>query len=467
VEPKWAPEPEPAPQPIPGPPPGPPPTPPEGKSRKGLVIALTIVAVLVMIGVTIAAIVMSNDDPAEPSANKILLVPANATGNDPFTANLAKDYDEDEVRGLTPVDHAAGGEGDLGKTLELTGTQPGLYGGTLDESSCDRKAMIGSLDGDDAKRSAWASVQGIPPSDLTAYLEGLTPAVLLADTRVTNHGYSGGEATPYQAVLQAGTAVLVDDRGVPRARCAGGNPLTPPLDQGTDFAFSGSEWSGFDADRLVTIRPGEPTDVFVLVDIPTGRPFSRPAGSTGADDQPITGTTTTTASTTTSTSTTSTSTSTTTTSTSTTSTTVAAAPTDVTDDGVVSASSTFSPNFPADLAVDGDPATSWFSQGVSADPNGSTFTWRTPDPELIQEITIVGNGRSPEFAENFGFESVRVEVLVGDDVAYTESFGLPGTPDPTVNARPRVVGDGVRLTFTGFENPDQGGFAELKIVALR
>ncbi|PZT71125.1 hypothetical protein DN402_02310 [Streptomyces sp. SW4] len=50
--------------------------------------------------------------------------------------------------------------------------------------------------------------------------------MLRADTRVTGHGLRGGRPVGGQAVLQAGTAVLVDDRGVPRVRCAGGNPLT-------------------------------------------------------------------------------------------------------------------------------------------------------------------------------------------------------------------------------------------------
>ncbi|GAP52775.1 serine/threonine protein kinase [Streptomyces azureus] len=53
--------------------------------------------------------------------------------------------------------------------------------------------------------------------------------MLRADTGVTNHGFRAGRAAVLQAVLQAGTAVLVDDRGVPRVRCACGNPLRPPV----------------------------------------------------------------------------------------------------------------------------------------------------------------------------------------------------------------------------------------------
>ncbi|MGH3907098.1 MAG: DUF6777 domain-containing protein, partial [Pseudonocardiaceae bacterium] len=42
------------------------------------------------------------------------------------------------------------------------------------------------------------------------------------DTRVTNHGYRDGKATDRQAVLQAGTAVLVDEKGRPRVKCGCG-----------------------------------------------------------------------------------------------------------------------------------------------------------------------------------------------------------------------------------------------------
>jgi hypothetical protein len=77
------------------------------------------------------------------------------------------------------------------------------------------------------------------------YIDSLTPVLLRSDTRVTNHGFRDGWATPYQAVLQAGTAVLVDNTGVPRARCACGNPLTPPQAVPTTPTYQGTPWPGF------------------------------------------------------------------------------------------------------------------------------------------------------------------------------------------------------------------------------
>lgn len=81
------------------------------------------------------------------------------------------------------------------------------------------------------KNRAFASVQKIEPSAVPECLRSLTPVQLRMGTRVTNHGFRDGKVTAYQAVLQAGTAVLVDDRGVPRVRCACGNPLLPPVAQ--------------------------------------------------------------------------------------------------------------------------------------------------------------------------------------------------------------------------------------------
>lgn len=89
--------------------------------------------------------------------------------------------------------------------------------------------QIAVLTAEPDKNNAFASVLDIDPSRVPAYLRGLTPVQLRLDTRVTNHGFRDGAATSYQAVLQAGTAVLVDDHGVPRVRCACGNPLLPPV----------------------------------------------------------------------------------------------------------------------------------------------------------------------------------------------------------------------------------------------
>ena len=203
------------------------------------------------------------------------------------------------------------------------------------------------------KAAAWASVEGISTNDLQSYISHLTPVVLLADTRVTNHGFSNGHATTLQSVLQAGTAVLIDNTGVPRAKCACGNPLLPPIAARGATTQRGDPWPGFDPAAAVVVSPGPTTDTVTLIDTNTGVPFERPVGTDGPKDVdappdvvaaltvPFEGASTTT-----------------------TTTTSPIEPTDVTAAGTATANSEF-PNgqFPASLAVDGDVTTSWFSAG--------------------------------------------------------------------------------------------------------
>src|SRR5207245_1194617 len=105
-------------------------------------------------------------------------------------------------------------------SLVVNGSRPGLYGGTQSVASCDVEKQIKFLVQDTAKGKAFAGALGIRQSQIPSYLRSLTSARLAWDTRVTNHGYKDGAPTSYQAILQAGTAVLVDNRGVPRVRCA-------------------------------------------------------------------------------------------------------------------------------------------------------------------------------------------------------------------------------------------------------
>lgn len=115
----------------------------------------------------------------------------------------------------------------------VPGNTTGLYGGTLNNSSCDPQAMVAFLRVNPDKAAAWAGVQGITPADIPAYVADLTPLILHADTAVTNHGFSNGKATTVYSVLQAGTAILVDKFGVPRTLCYCGNPLTVPAPPAT------------------------------------------------------------------------------------------------------------------------------------------------------------------------------------------------------------------------------------------
>jgi hypothetical protein len=107
----------------------------------------------------------------------------------------------------------------------------GPFGGTGSDLVCDRELLIRSLRAQPEKMREWARTVGITPSieEVARYIRELTPVTLTRDTRVTNHNFVNGRAVGYQAILQAGTAVLVDKDGVPRARCRCGNPLLEPI----------------------------------------------------------------------------------------------------------------------------------------------------------------------------------------------------------------------------------------------
>ncbi|MFF4712481.1 DUF6777 domain-containing protein [Streptomyces eurythermus] len=137
----------------------------------------------------------------------------------------------------------------------VSGATPGLYRGTPRVARCDVERHIRYLAADPARADAFAAVVGVRRAVLPAYLRGLTPVVLGADTRVTNHAYQGRRADDYQAVLQAGTAVLVDDRGLPRVRCACGNPLAPPAPTRGGASARGTPWPGYRPNKVIVVSP--------------------------------------------------------------------------------------------------------------------------------------------------------------------------------------------------------------------
>ncbi|TQE37025.1 hypothetical protein Sipo8835_05485 [Streptomyces ipomoeae] len=171
-------------------------------------------------------------------------------------------------------------------TRAVRGSAPGLYGGTRHVAACDVEKQIKFLRAASARNRAFASVLGVRPSAVPARLRSFTPVQLRLDTRVTNHGYRDGTATAYQAVLQAGTAVLVDDRGVPRVRCACGNPLTPPVPLKTTPKPRGDSWPSYRPQNVVVVQPSTVViKVFIIYDPEQDDWFSRPAGDTGKHDK--------------------------------------------------------------------------------------------------------------------------------------------------------------------------------------
>jgi hypothetical protein len=124
-----------------------------------------------------------------------------------------------------------------------SGGQVGLFGGTMNQASCNKEQLITFLEQNPDKGRAWASTLGINFTDIRTYVTWLTSVLLRSDTRVTNHGWKNGKITTIQVVLQAGTAVLVDEKGFPVVKCYCGNPLTPP--EAYPLRYSGPKWDYF------------------------------------------------------------------------------------------------------------------------------------------------------------------------------------------------------------------------------
>ncbi|MEV7898111.1 DUF6777 domain-containing protein [Streptomyces cyaneofuscatus] len=248
-----------------------------------------IAAITAAVVVAVALVVfLTRPDDGGGSGSKaggeVFLQAAGSSGPDPFTESTARRSDTEPGTASPSAVPSASATGSQ-VTRGVDGAAPGLYGGTRKVASCDVEKQISTLRAAPDNNRAFASVQDIEPSAVPAYLRSLTPVQLRMDTRVTNHGFRDGKATPYQAVLQAGTAVLVDDRGVPRVRCACGNPLLPPVAQ-EDPKQTGKAWPGYRASDVVVVQPAsKPVDEFVMVDPANGDWFTRPAGDTGGKDE--------------------------------------------------------------------------------------------------------------------------------------------------------------------------------------
>lgn len=227
-------------------------------------------------------------EPAAHGRPDIALVAVGAVGLHPFTASVAT------APPAAPAAHPAttagsGSAPPAGGAQMITttaGGQPGLYGGTRDTASCDGQRLLADLQQAPARTAAWAEVEGFAVGDLATFVGGLTGVVLRGDTRVTDHGFITDHPSIGQAVLEAGTAVMVDHFGIPRVRCLSGDPLTPPVAVTISPHYVGTRWPGF-APAAVTVvtAAAQPLLVLVLADAQGAR-FSRPVGTGGGADAP-------------------------------------------------------------------------------------------------------------------------------------------------------------------------------------
>ncbi|MGW1770991.1 DUF6777 domain-containing protein [Streptomyces sp. NPDC002104] len=239
-------------------------------------------ALFAVLGLLAAACGASADQgqtkgPAAESQD-VHLQPVASAGPDPFTSSSATA----ESAPVQPPLPNATGRG----IRTVNAATPGLYGGTQRLGSCDVEAQVESLTADDAKARAFAEASQVEQERIPDFLRGLTPVVLRADTRVTNHGFVGGRPDAFQSVLQAGTAVLVDDHGMPRVRCACGNPLAAPRAAKGAPVLKGDPWSGYQPAQVVVIEPTmQVINNLVIVNVADNTWIERRVGDDGAQDR--------------------------------------------------------------------------------------------------------------------------------------------------------------------------------------
>jgi hypothetical protein len=234
---------------------------------------LVVVVVGALLGALVAIVVVPAAEGDDETT--VVLEAAVAPGTDPFTSSVVTG---DAAATVEAVDANVHANAPVSASRSV-GNAPGLYGGTGDTAACDAAQLARFLSDNPAKARAWASVLGIGPDRIGAYLDGLNPVVLTRDTRVTNHGFTNGRATSFQAVLQAGTAVLVDANGVPRVKCSCGNPLTAPSGAAVG-TVSGTPWPGYSTATVIVVVPApRPMTTFVLVDIDTGETYEERANT--------------------------------------------------------------------------------------------------------------------------------------------------------------------------------------------
>ncbi|MBV8528535.1 MAG: hypothetical protein JOZ75_09490 [Candidatus Dormibacteraeota bacterium] len=271
--PPGAPEPPPPPAAVqpPSPPTGPPPRAAESAAWWRRQEALLALLAAVAIGVS-AFFIFQNSASA---GHEVFLTPRTSVGQDPFTTSVANP----PAPGTPAAAPSPAPPPSNAGIATYDGSTVGLYGGTLNVAVCDKRKMIDFLAANPVKQRAWAQAQGIATADVPYYISTLTPVLLRYDTRVTNHGFVNGNANPYEDVLQAGTAVLIDDFGVPRARCFCGNPLTPPISlQGTP-TYTGPPWPGYQPTTVIIVQPApQPQTTIIVVDTATNKQFPLPVG---------------------------------------------------------------------------------------------------------------------------------------------------------------------------------------------
>lgn len=181
---------------------------------------------------------------------------------------------------------------------EIGGGDPGLYGGTRDAGHCDKAKLVEYLEKPENRDKAkeWAEVEGLDDiGEIRGFVKKLTPVLLRADTLVKNHDFDKkkGKRKAFDALLEAGIAVLVDQLGRPAVQCSCGNPLASFKDDIDDadveFDARNKKWPSYDSKKVAKVKAApedDPVEVFQLADVEDpDAGLAREAGSDGTGDE--------------------------------------------------------------------------------------------------------------------------------------------------------------------------------------
>jgi hypothetical protein len=264
------------------------PNPPDAiDSRTPLILAISGVAFTLVVVVALIAVVLlaTDKDTGDLNAPRVFLLAANAPVADPFTRSIL-------VTPVTMSDQASAKASALLRQIPIradrgarlvAGRQPELYGVTGERHACDVVTLANQLDSDTSVAQIWGLSLGLTTGQIPHYLNTLTPVVLMDDTWVSTYELTRGSNAPRQAILQAGTAVLIDPLGVPRVHCVSGGPLTPPAnDDLAQYRPGGEEWAGFSTQTVLAVAYGGTVAIgdFAVIDVTTGQQLARTVGGT-------------------------------------------------------------------------------------------------------------------------------------------------------------------------------------------
>jgi hypothetical protein len=210
-----------------------------------ILLALLVAAALAVASMTILVIRQQRSQ----ADGQIFLEAGGSGGANPFVPLVA-----------APAT-TGGNQGSSGTSFQTTAS-------TDNRTTCDSEKLVSYLAGNPQASEAWVHALNsdralswsggsrVEVQQIPSYIRELTPRLLVDDLRVTNYQFTNGAALAVQSVLEKGTAVLVDAKGIARIRCACGNPLTPMIQLKMPPIYRGTPWPNFRPQRVVLTQRG-------------------------------------------------------------------------------------------------------------------------------------------------------------------------------------------------------------------